>query len=447
MLKLTDIKLYAKNAKLHPADQVLLIIGSIKRFGWRQPIIVNHENGTIVAGHGRFIGWSQAKDELEEAGRGKEPWVIDDKGVTLFGAPETTPFTPDEEMAFRMADNQINARSGQDLVLVKEDLIILRDNGFDTSIIGYDPDILIEDESKDDEVPEAPLEPKTKLGDTYQLGQHTITCGDSTSEVMWSLLMGEQKADMIFTDPPYNVNYKGRGEDTSRTILNDNMEAEQFDTFLDAFFARMAYHTKDGAGWYVFHSTSTQAQFERAMKKAGLSIKNQLIWNKPTASMGWGDYRWKHEPFFYASKEKCETAFYGDRTNSTILDFHKSEEKLIKLIKQIKKAEAEGKTTIWTMKRDKVNEYVHPTQKPVELITYAIINSSKQGDLVVDPFGGSGSTLIACEKTNRVYKGFELDPTFMDVIVQRYVNFTGNGEVIKNGTPETWEPTVYENGN
>lgn len=438
-MKITDIKLYEKNAKEHPQSQVDLIIGSIKRFGWRQPIIVNNEDGTIIAGHGRFMAWSQAKDEMKMA------WVIDDKGQTLFGEPETTPFTPDEEKAFRMADNQINAVSGQNMTLIKEELTILKDTGFDISIIGFDADILLEDDEKDDQLPEEPKEPQSKVGDIYTLGKHTLICGDSTDKDTWDKLMAGNKADMVFTDPPYNVNYKGRGEETSRGILNDHMSEDSFTIFLEAFFSKMVLHTKDGAGWYVFHSTSTQGQFEIAMKKVGLAIKNQLIWNKPTASMGWGDYRWKHEPFFYASKEKCETAFYGDRTHSTIVDLQKTEDQLLKWVKKQQKAERDGKFTIWTMKRDKVNDYQHPTQKPVELITYALTNSSKQEDVVIDPFGGSGSTLIACEKTNRVCRTIELDPTFVDVIVQRYVDYAEEPVVTKNGIPVEWAKTDYEN--
>lgn len=157
--------------------------------------------------------------------------------------------------------------------------------------------------------------------------------------------------------------------------------------------------------------------------------------------MGWGDYRWKHEPFFYASKAGTETVFYGGREHHTVLNFHDSEQKILNWAKLQKKLETEGKLTIWTMKRDRVNEYQHPTQKPVELITYALINSSKAEDLIIDPFLGSGSTLIACQKIERVCAGIELDPKFMDVIVQRWVDYTGNENVLKNGTAETWSIT------
>jgi DNA modification methylase len=330
------------------------------------------------------------------------------------------------------------------MVLITDELKDLEAAGFDITLTGFDRDIILENDEDDDVVPESLLIPKSKLGDIYQLGHHAIICGDSTEKEVWDKVVQSRKADCVFTDPPYNVNYSGRGKKTSEGIMNDDMDAEAFDAFLEKAFGCIADIAKMGAGWYVFHSTSTQAQFEKALKKYGLAIRNQLIWNKPTASMGWGDYRWKHEPFFYASKEGTETVFYGDRTHSTIIDFHESEQKLLNWAKLQKKLETEGKYTIWTMKRDRVNEYQHPTQKPVELITYALMNSSKAEDLVVDPFLGSGSTLIACEKTGRVCAGIELDPKFVDVIVQRWVDYTGNEQVVRNGQPEIWPKTIYE---
>ena len=236
--------------------------------------------------------------------------------------------------------------------------------------------------------------------------------------------MDNKKADMVFTDPPYNVNYSGDGANTSNTILNDSMTSESFDTFLDLVFKRYAENSKAGAGWYIFHSSSTQHQFQKAIEASGWNVKTQIIWNKPTASMGWGDYRYKHEPMFYCGKEN--TAFYGDRTHTTVLDLHKSEQALLNWAKREKKLETEGKTTIWTMKRDSVQGYKHPTQKPVELITYALLNSSKVDDIVMDTFLGSGSTLIAAEKTNRICYGMELDPRYVDVVVKRWEDFTGN---------------------
>ena len=242
---------------------------------------------------------------------------------------------------------------------------------------------------------------------------------------------------MAFTDPPYNVNYKGGGENTSNTIMNDKMSKESFLMFLEDAFKQMANNSKDGTPWYIFHSSSTQDQFKEAITKSGWEVKTQMIWNKPSATMGWADYRMKHEPFFYCGKE--ETTFYGDRTGTSVWDFQKSDQELYNWAKRQKKMEAEGKTTIWTMKRDNVNDYVHPTQKPVELIQRAITNSSKAGDVILDPFLGSGSTLIASEKMGRVCVGLELDPKYVDIIVQRYVNYTGQEEIVKNGEKIIWK--------
>ena len=437
-MQITDVKKYEKNAKEHPGFQLEKIASSIKAFGCKQPLILD-KDGVIIVGHGRFIAMTELLGYT----------LMEQKAFTKKGEP-VIPYvmvddlSEDEIKAYRIADNQLNALTGQDMDLIVPELKDLDASGFDITLTGFDRDLLVDDDEKDDVLPETPLQPKSKLGDVYQLGPHMIVCGDSTDKEAWEKAMQNRKADCVFTDPPYNVNYSGRGKNTSEGIMNDDMSESAFDTFLEAAFERIAEAAKAGAGWYVFHSTSTQAQFEKALKKFGMAIRNQLIWNKPTASMGWGDYRWKHEPFFYASKEGTETVFYGDRTHSTILDFHDSDQKLLNWAKRQKQLEAEGKLTIWTMKRDKVNEYKHPTQKPVELITYALFNSSKAEDLIIDPFLGSGSTLIACEKTGRVCAGIELDPKFADVIVQRWVDYTGIEEVVRNGKAEAWLKTKYD---
>lgn len=304
--------------------------------------------------------------------------------------------------------------------------------GFDTNKLGK-----TKTNENDDLVPEMPKEPKSKLGDLYEIGKHRIMCGDSTSKEDVEKLMEKAKADMVFTDPPYNVNYSGRGKNTSNTIKNDNMSQEQFFDFLTKVFERYNEISKKGAGWYIFHSSSTQKQFEEAIESVGWNVKNQIIWNKPVASMGWGDYRWKHEPMFYCGNEK--TNFYGDRTHNTVLDIPEDDEEALKWLRNQKILESKGYTTIWSMKREKVNEYVHPTQKPVELIEYALNNSSKMDDIVSDLFLGSGATLIACEKLNRACYGMELDPVYADVCVQRLVDYTGIEKIKLNGKEIVWK--------
>ena len=413
--KLVTIAPYEKNTKKHPESQIKQVADSIKAFGFNQPIVVD-KNGVIIVGHGRFAA------------------------AQMLGM-ETVPvlevdITEEAAKAYRLADNKLN-ESEWDKQLIIEELKGLSMEMID--LTGFSRDLVLDNNDKDDDVPGVPSVPRSALGDLYELGDHKLLCGDSTKAEDYQKLMGEAKADMVFTDPPYNVNYKGRGENTSETIMNDKMTPELFQKFLNDIFGNVRQRVKGGGGLYVFHSTSTQAMFEEAMRVNEMEIRNQLIWNKPTASMGWGDYRWKHEPFFYASMKGNSPQFYGDRTNSTIIDFQKTDDQLVSWAKKQRKAEQEGRTTIWTMKRESVQGYVHPTQKPVELITYAIHNSSKADDLVLDPFLGSGSTLIACEKTNRICYGLELDPKFVDVIVSRYVDFVGSDTIIKNGEEILWK--------
>lgn len=413
--KIGDIKPYTNNAKQHPEGQVLLISESIKRFGFVNPIVVDKAN-IIIAGHGRYLG-------AQKLGLQEVPVVrVED-------------LSEEEVNALRLADNQLNAMSGNDMQMVIEELKTLPDDLIE--LTGFDKDLLVEDGEHDDDVPDTPEEPLSKIGDVYQLGKHTLMCGDSTSIEHLKQLMNGVEADMVFTDPPYNVNIEGKGENTSNKILNDNMSDQEFDTFLDAVFKRFKENSKVGAPWYVFHSPTTQDQFKKWIEEAGWKVKTQLIWNKPNAGMGMNEYRAKHEPFFYCVNR--ETPFYGNRTGTSVWDFHKSEDELVKWAKRQLRAEREGVATVWTMKREPVGDYVHPTQKPVELIGYALHNSSKSGDTVLDLFGGSGATLIACEKYDRRCRTMELDPKYVDVIVERYCNFVGNNEIIKNGEQIVWK--------
>jgi DNA modification methylase len=284
---------------------------------------------------------------------------------------------------------------------------------------------------------------KCDCGEDIEINEnarHKVLCGDSTNPEDFERLCGDFRADMVFTDPPYNVNYSGTGENTSNTIMNDNMSDASFQEFLTKAFEQMARYSEGGAAWYVFHSPLTQDHFRKAINETNWKVKTQLIWNKPSAGMGMNEYRPKHEPFFYCTKENAN--FYGDRTGTSVWDFQKSDIELMNWAKKMKKMEAEGKTTIWTMKREPTGDYVHPTQKPVELIQRAIVNSTQRNEKVLDPFLGSGSTLIASDKTGRVCYGMELDPKYVDIIIQRYVDYTNNETIIKNGQPMIWKKTV-----
>lgn len=411
---LSEVEPYGKNAKKHPVKQVKKIADSIKEFGFNQPIVVDR-SGVIIVGHGRYLAAQQ---------------------LGLTEVPVLTLDIDDEKAkTYRLADNKLN-ESEWDMDLVVKELKLLSLPMIDLS--GFSRKLAVDLGQRDDDVPEMPKVARTQYGDIYHLGHHKIMCGDSTKESDYTKLMGGVKADMVFTDPPYNVNYSGGGKNTSTTILNDKMETSQFLEFLKDCFKVMKSNIKQGAAMYIFHSPTTQTTFEQALNSNGIQVKYQLIWNKPSGGMGMGDYRQKHEPFFYCGIKDSGINFYGDRTNTTIIDFQKSDQALAEWAKKQKEAEREGRTTIWTMKRENVQDYVHPTQKPVELIMYAINNSSKVDDIVLDMFLGSGSALIACDKTNRICYGSELDPKFVDVIVQRYVDFTGNKEILKNNEKIIW---------
>ena len=427
-----QIRPYPKNAKRHPKDQIEKLSRAIERFGFSPAIEVDAE-GVIVSGHGRWMAATENLGWTDIAwGSARSP--VSDKRIPVIVLSD---LTDDEITAKRLADNKL-AETDVDMILAIEDLKGLQLNGFDPELTGYSLDLLIDPADDEDTVPEAPIVPQSQKGDIYVLGEHVIMCGDSTDHEDVGRLMNGHKADMVFTDPPYNVNYSGSGKKTANGIMNDNMSANDFDTFLWEVFKRYNEITKHSAALYVFHSNKTQSQFEKALDDSGFDVKAQIIWNKPSAGLGMNEYRSKHEPMFYCSFKDSKPAFYGDRTGTTVWDFHKDESALLKWAKNEKRLEHEGKTTVWTMKREPVAGYEHPTQKPVELITKAIVNSSKRDEIVLDLFAGSGATLIACEKTGRKCYTMELDPRYVDVVVSRYCTFTENSEIIKNGKTILW---------
>ncbi len=283
-----------------------------------------------------------------------------------------------------------------------------------------------------DDVPEEPRKASTKLGDVYVLGDHVLKCGDSTKSLDVNELLGGGGAiDAVFTDPPYNVNYSGQGKNTSNTIKNDNMSKAQFRQFLTKSFATMRAMTKPGAPVYVCYASRTHREFEDALNANGFEVKNQIIWVKTVASMGWGDYRWKHEPILYCHKKDEPVRFYGDRCQYTEWTEELNDDELLEHIKKLIKIEESGGSTVWRLSRDSF--YEHPTQKPTQLIKIALKNSTKRGDTVLDLFGGSGSTLIACEETSRKARIVELDPIYCDVICKRWEEFTGQKAEKWNG--------------
>ena len=227
---------------------------------------------------------------------------------------------------------------------------------------------------------------------------------------------------MVFTDPPYNVNYSGQGKDTSTTIQNDNLTEEAFRKLLEGAFENYRATIKSTAGVYVCYASRTHREFEDALNHENFEVRNQIIWVKILASMGWGDYRWKHEPILYCHLKGNSVDFYGDRRQYTEWKEEKNDRQLLKIIKGMIEKQEQGNSTVWRFNRE--FNYKHPTQKPVQMIMKAVFNSSKENDIISDFFLGSGSTLIAAEKTGRICYGMEIDPKYVDVIIKRWESFT-----------------------
>ena len=438
-MTIDDIKPYAKNSKKHPDKQVKQLADIIKEVGWRQSVLVNQE-GVIIAGHGRWLVWKKYGKSYGL----KTIWVIDDKGITVCGEAETTPMTPEQEKAYRIADNKL-AESDYEMDLMAEELKELSPEMF--NLTGYDLDFLIEPDEKEDIVPEISDEPRSKLGDLYEIGNHRVLCGDSTKREDVERLMGGKKADVVFTDPPYGVNY-AQGRYTGKIprssnnrfsiIENDDKKGIELREFLKSVWSLLKDYSKQGASFYVW-SPALEEGYEilLSLQESGVRVQTQIIWNKAFLTLSRSDYHWKHENCWYGFWEGGGHTFYGDRTHTTVWEEEPSDEKLLEWIKSRMESEWNGKSTVWTVRRDK--DYKHPTQKPVLLGERAFANSSKREDIILDVFLGSGSTLIAAEKTGRVCYGMELDPKYIDVAVQRWVNYTGLTEIKKNGDIIVWE--------
>jgi len=377
---------YNPRKNLKPGDpEYEKLKRSIEEFGYVEPVIWNKQTGNIVGGHQRF------KVLVQMGAQDVDCVVVD--------------LDPDKEKALNVALNKISG--DWDISLLTDLLKDLDASGFDLSLTGFDlPDLNkmfgIPDSKEDDFDAEKALseidEPKTKLGDVWLLGKHRLICGDSTSPEVIAKLMDSQMADLILTDPPYNVDYEGG---TGLKIQNDKMQDEQFLHFLLEAFKRMHEFSKPGAAAYVFHADSEGYNFRSAFKSAGYTLRQCLIWVKNQLVMGRQDYQWKHEPILYGWKDGASHAWYADRKQTTLVEFDRPQK-----------------------------NPDHPTMKPVGLCGYFIKNSSKEGDIVLDSFGGSGSTLIACEQMNRVCYTCELDPRYSDVIVKRFAQNTGDNNSV-----------------
>lgn len=390
--KKIDTKLlikYEKNSRTHSDEQIQQLVNSINEFGFTNPLLVD-ENNLIIAGHARLA--AALKLGIDEL-----PCIV------MEGLSQA------QKKALVIADNKLALNAGWDVDILRDEILDLQEEGFDIELTGFSLDEIsdfmvdeVEGQCDPDDVPEPPTEPITKRGDVWILGRHRLLCGDSTMIDDVECLMNGEKADMVFTDPPYNVDYEGYTEENLK-IEKDNMSDEEFKQFLADIFASYSIIVKDNASLYVCHGWVCQREFQDALEANGFNVRCQIIWAKSTFGWGFARYKFQHEPIFYCHRKGQSDSWYGDKTQSTL----------------------------WEVDKPSANK-IHPTMKPIELIEMALRNSSKPNDLVVDLFGGSGSTLIACEKTNRKCYMMELAPNYCDVICDRWENYTGKDAILES---------------
>ena len=376
-IPLKDIKPYSNNPR--KKQNITKVVNSIKEFGFQQPIVVDKKN-IIIVGHSRY-------EASKELGLDKVPVIIAD-------------LSPVKAKAYRIADNRINQDSEWDFSKLKLEFKDISKLDFNLDSLGFEKnelDDLIIDEVKgftdDDAVPDKPKKPKSKLGEIYQLGHHRVMCGDATKEEDVKKLMNSQKADMVFTDPPYNINYQG-GTKIREKMKNDQMN--NYYEFLLSVFNNYRLLMKSGASIYVCHADSERVNVTKSFQDADFYFSSVIIWSKDNSTFGRQDYFWKHEPILYGWSKDSSHSWYG----------------------------ANNEETVWNIKRPS-KSLKHPIMKPIELIDRALKNSSRINNIILDLFGGSGSTLIACAKTNRNCYMMELDPIYVDVIIKRWEDYTG----------------------
>ena len=383
LVPVTKLVPYVNNARTHSPEQINKLRSSLREFGFINPVIIDRDFG-VIAGHGRILA---AKEE----GIAEVPCVFADH------------LTQAQKKAYILADNRMAMDAGWDEELLRVEIEALQAETFDLSLTGFDEKELSDlfkddaDVQEDDFDVDAELEKPTfsKSGDVWTLGRHRLFCGDSTKADTFAVLMNGRKANLVVTDPPYNVNYEG----TAGKIKNDNLADEKFYQFLFDAFSNIEKVMADDASIYVFHADTEGLNFRKAFSDAGFYLSGCCIWKKPSLVLGRSPYQWQHEPCLYGWKKSGKHQWYADRKQ----------------------------TTIWEFEKTKRNTD-HPTMKPIPLLAYPIQNSSMSNTLVLDPFGGSGSTMIACEQTDRDCYTIELDEKYCDVIVKRYIEQVGSAD-------------------
>lgn len=391
-----DLIPYARNARTHSEEQVTQIAASIKEFGFLSPIIVSKDN-TILCGHGRF--YAAQKLGLEKVPCIKEEYL-----------------TETQKRAYILADNKLSLNAGWDNEMLAVELSELQDDNFDLGLTGFDLSEIEDlfDNGSTDGVEDDDYDLDAALnkaafvqrGDVWTVGRHKLMCGDATSEEDVNTLMGDKKANLIVTDPPYNVAFESSD---GLSIKNDKMENNKFYEFLLAAFKNMASHLEKGGAAYVFHADTEGLNFRKAFIDAGFHLSGCCIWVKNSLVLGRSDYQWQHEPVLYGFLQNGKHYWSKNAGRS--------------------------QTTIWNFDKPKKNKN-HPTSKPLDLLAYPIGNSSQENAIVIDTFGGSGSTLMTCEQTNRTCYMMELDEKYASVILRRYVEDTGDEDnvfVVRDG--------------
>ena len=378
---------YINNARTHSPEQINKLRSSLREFGFINPVIIDRDYG-VIAGHGRILA---AKEE----------------GITEVPCVFADYLTEAQKKAYIIADNRMAMDAGWDEELLRVEIEALQAEAFDVSLTGFDPNEIddlfkenLKDGLHDDDFDiEAELKKPTftKAGDVWTLGRHRLVCGDSTKKETYDILMDGKKANLVLTDPPYNVNYEG----TAGKIKNDHMANDAFYQFLLDAFTNMEAVMADDASIYVFHADTEGLNFRRAFADAGFYLSGCCIWKKNSLVLGRSPYQWIHEPVLFGWKKSGKHAWYAGRKE----------------------------TTVWEYDKPKKNAD-HPTMKPIALLAYPIMNSSMTNALVLDPFGGSGSTLIACEQSERTCYTVELDEKYCDVIIKRYIEQAGSAESV-----------------
>lgn len=398
---IASLKPYERNAKQHPAEQIDKLKASIEEFGFISPYLIDRDNN-IIAGHGRV----EAAKAL---------------GMQTVPAVYIEGLTDAQRRAYILADNRLTELGGWDMDLVSQEVEWLQSEGFNIDVTGFTADDILFDEidfGLDEETePEPPADAITKIGDIWQLGEHRLICGDSTRPDDLAALMQDDLADLLITDPPYNVDYEGK----AGKIANDNMSQEDFECFIFQAFVNAAGYMKKGAAYYCWYGTSSQKSMQAGLEKAGLPPHQILIWVKNAFVLGRQDYQWRHEPCFYGWKEGGAHYFIDARSLTTIFDDldNLTREEAIKRLKEY------SATTSAIYENKPTRSPLHPTMKPLGLFKKQIRNSSKVGDIVLDIFGGSGTTLIACEEMGRRCRIVEYDPRYATAIIQRWEEQTG----------------------